>query len=99
MKSHSLLAVLATTATAQQSTFQNPVWTGFHPDPTCTFVPELNNTFFCTTSSFIMFPGLPIYASQDLVTWKHISNAFSRANQIPSMDNIVRGATSGIYAP
>ena len=96
-----LAAATASLATASQDTktFQNPLWTGFHPDPTCAFVPEFNNTFFCTTSSFIMFPGLPIYASQDLVNWKHISNAFSRAEQIPSMDNIVRGATSGIYAP
>jgi beta-xylosidase len=72
---------------------------GFHPDPTCTFVAELDNTFFCTFSSFITFPGLPIYASRDLVNWKLISNALSRPEQLPALAFLPRGATSGIYAP
>jgi beta-xylosidase len=72
---------------------------GFHPDPTCTFVRELDNTFFCTFSSFITFPGLPIYASRDLVNWKLISNAFNRLDQLPALAFLPRGATSGIYAP
>ncbi|KAK5704812.1 hypothetical protein LTR17_021576 [Elasticomyces elasticus] len=93
-------AFLAATGLAQNvSTFYNPVITGFHPDPTCTFVPELNNTFFCTFSSFITFPGLPIYASRDLVNWKLVSNAFSRPEQLPAIGTLQRGSTGGIYAP
>ncbi|KAH7309864.1 glycosyl hydrolase [Stachybotrys elegans] len=95
-----LLAALAVRAMAASlSTISNPIFSGFHPDPTCTFVPELNNTFFCTTSSFLMFPGLPIYASRDLVHWRHVSNALSRQEQLPALAFLARGATSGIYAP
>lgn len=60
---------------------------------------ELDNTFFCTFSSFITFPGLPIYASRDLVNWKLVSNALSRPDQLPALAFLPRGATSGIYAP
>ncbi|KAF4815444.1 Non-reducing end alpha-L-arabinofuranosidase BoGH43A [Colletotrichum tropicale] len=83
---------------AQNSTFQNPIISGFNPDPSCIFVPELDNTFFCATSSFLAFPGLPIHASRDLIHWKHVSNAFSRADQLPGMAFLPK-ATSGIYAP
>jgi beta-xylosidase len=93
-------ALLATHSTAQNvSTYHNPIISGFHPDPTCTFVPELNNTFFCTFSSFLTFPGLSIYASHDLINWKLISNALSRPEQFPALPFLARGATSGIYAP
>ncbi|KAM0722372.1 hypothetical protein Q7P37_001813 [Cladosporium fusiforme] len=81
------------------STYQNPIITGFHPDPTCVFVPELDNTFFCTFSSFLTFPGLPVYTSRDLINWKLISNALSRPEQLPALAFLPRGATSGIYAP
>lgn len=95
-----LAALLSSSAVAQNvSTYHNPIITGFHPDPTCTFVPELNNTFFCTFSSFITFPGLPIYASRDLVNWKLISNALHSQDQLPALGTIQRGSTSGIYAP
>ena len=93
----SLLAVACTSA-AQNSTFQNPIISGFNPDPSCIFVPEFNETFFCATSSFLAFPGLPIHASRDLVNWKHVSNGLSRVDQLPGMAFLPR-ATSGIYAP
>ncbi|KAI9148347.1 Non-reducing end alpha-L-arabinofuranosidase BoGH43A [Paramyrothecium foliicola] len=88
----------ASVVQAANSTFQNPIISGFNPDPSCIFVPEHNNTFFCATSSFLVFPGLPIHASHDLVHWKHVSNGFSRADQLPGMAFLPR-ATSGMYAP
>lgn len=104
MRSATLSTLLVTASlspsTAQNvSTFLNPIIPGFHPDPACTFVAELNSTFFCTFSSFLTFPGLPIVASRDLVNWKHISNALSRPEQLPALAFLPRGATSGIYAP
>lgn len=92
-------AVLLHTTAQDVSTFKNPIITGFHPDPTCVFVPELENTFFCTFSSFLTFPGLPIYASRDLINWKLISNALNRLDQLPELAFLPRGATSGLYAP
>ena len=95
-----IAASLSLLAVAQNvSTYNNPIISGFHPDPTCTYVPELNNTFFCTFSSFLTFPGLPIYASRDLINWKIVSNALNRAEQLPVLGALQRGSTSGIYAP
>lgn len=51
------------------STDINPIIPGFAPDPSIVLV---DDTFFLVNSSFHMFPGLPIYASKDLTSWKHI---------------------------
>ncbi|KAF7326189.1 Glycoside hydrolase family 43 protein [Mycena kentingensis (nom. inval.)] len=80
------------------SSQQNPVLPGFHPDPSCIFVREWNNTFFCASSSFNAFPGIPIHASQDLRHWVLIGNALSRPEQLPRLTDAV-GGTSGIWAP
>lgn len=83
----------------QNSTFANPMLPGWHSDPSCTFVSELDNTTFCVVSTFLNFPGLSIYTTRDLVHFRHVSNAFSRPEQIPghaSMNNNNRG---GIWAP
>ncbi|KAJ7172068.1 arabinofuranosidase [Mycena filopes] len=76
----------------------NPIIEGFHPDPSCIFVPACNETFFCASSSFNAFPGIPVHASQDLQNWKLIGNALSRPEQLPNLTNAV-GGTSGIWAP
>lgn len=49
--------------------FQNPIIPGFAPDPSVVMV---DGIFYLVTSSFHIFPGLPIYASRDLQNWKHI---------------------------
>ncbi|PVH68456.1 glycoside hydrolase family 43 protein, partial [Cadophora sp. DSE1049] len=46
-------------------TYFNPILLGFYLNPSCIFVPENNNTFFCVLLSFFAFPGIPIYASRD----------------------------------
>lgn len=75
-------------AVAQNQTYHNPILPGWNSDPSCVAVPELNSTFFCTTSSFATWPGLPVYASKDLVNWKHISNALHRPDQIPDFNTV-----------
>ena len=95
----SLVRQVTAVNTRQNSTFQNPMLPGWHSDSSCVFVPELDNTTFCTVSTFLNFPGLPIYASRDLVHFEHVSNAFSRPEQLPHhafMNNNNRG---GIWAP
>ena len=82
---------------AWNSTYGNPILPGFHPDPSCVFVQELDNTFFCASSSFSVFPGIPIHASKDLVNWKLISNALSRPEQLPTLA-VTNKSTSGIWA-
>ncbi|KAI7773523.1 hypothetical protein LA080_010527 [Diaporthe eres] len=99
MKASHIFSILPLFGAGQtrNSTFQNPIISGFNPDPSCIFVPVFNNTFFCATSSFLAFPGLTIHASRDLIHWKHVSNAFSRADQLPGLAFLPK-ATSGIYA-
>ncbi|KAF2182261.1 glycoside hydrolase family 43 protein [Zopfia rhizophila CBS 207.26] len=66
-------------------TYRNPILPGWNSDPSCTFVKEWDNTFFCTTSSFLAFPGIPVFASKDLTNWKFASNALNRPNQLPEL--------------
>ncbi|KAK0709664.1 glycoside hydrolase family 43 protein [Lasiosphaeria miniovina] len=87
-----------TTAAAANSTYYNPILPGFHPDPSCIFVPERDNTFFCASSSFNAFPGIPIHASKDLQSWKLIGHVLDRLEQLPRLSETNR-STSGIWAP
>lgn len=85
---------------AHNSSYTNPILPGFHPDPSCISVPDhpYNHTFFCASSSFSVFPGIPIHASKDLVSWKLVSNALSQPEQLPNLA-ITNRSTSGIWAP
>ncbi|KAF2135253.1 glycoside hydrolase family 43 protein, partial [Aplosporella prunicola CBS 121167] len=78
--------------------YTNPILPGFHPDPSCVYVEELDQTFFCATSTFTMFPGIPIHASKDLVNWKLASNVLNRREQVPSFASAPTGQ-DGIFAP
>ncbi|KAF1996555.1 glycoside hydrolase family 43 protein [Amniculicola lignicola CBS 123094] len=80
---------------AQNSTYYNPVLKGWNSDPSCI---QVNGTFFCVISTFISFPGLPIYASKDLVNWKHISHAWNRESQLPGYSWATTGQQQGMYA-
>ncbi|GIJ92412.1 hypothetical protein Asppvi_011394 [Aspergillus pseudoviridinutans] len=85
----------------------NPIIPGFAPDPS---VVKVGGWFFLINSSFHLFPGLPIYASQDLISWRHIGNAINRQSQLslsksktelhplPETGEVLV-ATGGLYAP
>ncbi|KAE8340514.1 hypothetical protein BDV24DRAFT_164247 [Aspergillus arachidicola] len=84
----------------------NPIIPGFAPDPSVVLV---DGWFYLVNSSFHAFPGLPIYASQDLVSWKQIGNAIhrqsqlslakSQANLYPVDDGKFLVGSGGLYAP
>ncbi|MCB8999023.1 MAG: family 43 glycosylhydrolase [Bacteroidales bacterium] len=77
-----------------QNTFKNPILTGMNPDPS---ICRVGDDYYLATSTFEYFPGIPIYQSKDLVHWKIVGYALSRASNNPLM-----GATSGTggqYAP
>ncbi|KAL2859201.1 glycosyl hydrolase [Aspergillus pseudodeflectus] len=84
----------------------NPVIPGFAPDPSLVYV---DGTYFLVNSSFHIFPGVPVYESNDLRRWKHIGNALNRPRQLSlrhSVTKIVVDPTvpedkvqGGIYAP
>jgi hypothetical protein len=75
--------------------YYNPVLPGWHSDPSCI---QVNGTFFCVTSTFISFPGLPIYASKDLVNWKLVSHVWNRESQLPGISQNTTGQQDGMYA-
>jgi beta-xylosidase len=84
----------------------NPLIPGFAPDPSIVFV---DDTYYLVNSTFHVFPGLPIYASHDLIHWKQICNAINRREQLslkhsdtklfPQPNGEVMLATGGLYAP
>lgn len=73
--------------------YQNPILTGFHADPS---ICRAGSDYYLAVSSFLYFPGIPIYHSRDLLHWEQIGNAVSWENPIDlhGMDE-----TGGIWAP
>ncbi|KAF4966704.1 hypothetical protein FSARC_5648 [Fusarium sarcochroum] len=76
-------------------TYTNPVLPGWHSDPSCI---HHDGIFFCVTSTFISFPGLPVYASRDLINWRLISHAWNRESQLPGISWKTKGQQEGMYA-
>ncbi|PVH89127.1 glycoside hydrolase family 43 protein [Cadophora sp. DSE1049] len=86
--------------------FENPIIPGFSPDPSVVLVED---TFFLVTSTFHVFPDIPVYASKDLNTWTHINNAINRQSQLdlsnatstdlPEHPDGSMVATAGLFAP
>ena len=73
--------------------YANPVLTGFYPDPSIT---RVGNDYYLVTSTFAWFPGVPVFHSTDLVSWKQIGNAISRPEQL----NFKKlGLSRGVFAP
>ena len=81
------------TSMRSQTTFANPVISGFHPDPS---VCRVDDTFYLVTSSFEYFPGIPLFQSEDLVTWEKIGHILTRESQL---DLRAARASQGIFAP
>ena len=74
--------------------FRNPVVAGFHPDPSAI---RVGDDFYLVNSTFGYFPGLPVFHSRDLVSWRQIGNAIDRTDQIDygEKDELTRG----LFAP
>ncbi|GJE90826.1 glycoside hydrolase family 43 protein [Phanerochaete sordida] len=81
-------------ADAKLKSYHNPIISGFAPDPSCI---RVESQFFCVTSSFSAFPGIPVYTSRDLVQWQQIGNVLSRPEQLPQLA-LVNQTTGGIWA-
>ncbi len=75
------------------ATFVNPVLPGFQPDPS---ICRVGDDYYLATSSFELFPSLPIHHSRDLVNWRLIGHALDRPTQI---DLSHTPSSKGIFAP
>ncbi len=73
--------------------FQNPIISGFAPDPS---ICRVNDDYYIVTSSFTWFPGIPIYHSKDLINWELIGHGITRPEQIHLNDIEDK---YGIWAP
>ena len=72
---------------------QNPILTGFNPDPSICRVDE---DYYIAVSTFEWFPGVGIYHSKDLKNWRLISRPLNRLSQLNMMGNPDSG---GVWAP
>lgn len=61
------------------NTFNNPILSGFYPDPSICRVGE---DYYLVTSSFVYYPGLPIFHSKDLIHWEQIGHGIHRPAQL-----------------
>jgi alpha-N-arabinofuranosidase len=73
--------------------YRNPILPGFYPDPS---VCRVGRDFYLVTSSFEYFPGIPIFHSRDLVSWRQLGHCLTRPSQLP-----LEGAkaSGGVWAP
>lgn len=80
-------------AVSAQTTVNNPIIPGYHPDPSIVRVGE---DYYIVNSSFQSFPGVPLFHSRDLTHWEQIGNVLNRPSQLPLKD---ANCWLGIYAP
>ncbi|MDT8860219.1 glycoside hydrolase family 43 protein [Alkalihalobacillus sp. MEB130] len=71
----------------------NPILPGFYPDPS---ICRVEDDFYMITSSFSLFPGVPIFHSTDLVNWEQIGHILDRKSQLHTTADHM---TAGIMAP
>lgn len=72
---------------------ENPILTGFNPDPS---ICRVGDDFYIATSTFEWFPGIQIYHSKDLKNWKLIAQPINRISQLD-----MKGVpdSCGVWAP
>ncbi|HEY1113257.1 MAG TPA: glycoside hydrolase family 43 protein, partial [Chitinophagaceae bacterium] len=73
--------------------FYTPILQGCYPDPSIT---RKGKDYYLVNSSFSMFPGVPIFHSNDLVNWKQVGHVLDRPSQLKVQ---TAGVSAGIYAP
>jgi xylan 1,4-beta-xylosidase len=72
---------------------QNPILTGFNPDPS---ILRVGDDYYIATSTFEWFPGVQIHHSRDLVNWRLLTRPLRNARQLD-----MRGEpdSCGVWAP
>ncbi len=71
-----LVSVATLSAAKIPTTYNNPILTGYHPDPS---ICRKGDDFYLVNSSFEWFPGLPIHKSKDLVNWELVGYGMKNA--------------------
>lgn len=76
-----------------QMYYNNPVISGFYPDPS---ICRAGDVYYLVCSSFQFFPGVPLFESRDLINWTQIGHVLTRRSQLPLAH---ANSVGGIYAP
>ena len=73
--------------------YANPILRGFNPDPS---ICRVGDTYYIATSTFEWYPGVQIFASQDLENWELAARPLNRPDLLD-----MRGApdSCGVWAP
>lgn len=85
-----LLCVCVVISYSRNFGYQNPILPGMNPDPS---ICRVGDDYYLVTSSFVQYPGLPVYHSKDLIHWDIIGYCCREENGF----DVSRG--SGLYAP
>ncbi len=72
----------------------NPLLAGCYPDPS---IVRVGADYYLVNSSFVYFPGLPIWHSTDLKNWERLGSVLTRQSQLQIPDSIK--VSGGLYAP
>lgn len=91
--SYLVAMVCLLSATQAQVTLKNPILPGFYPDPA---ICKVGTDYYMVTSTFVYFPGIPVFHSKDLKNWKQITSAINRPSQ---MDFMGEQVSRGLFAP
>ncbi|MRT92806.1 glycoside hydrolase family 43 protein [Ancylomarina sp. 16SWW S1-10-2] len=78
---------------SEPTTFDNPILPGYHPDPS---ICRVGDDYYLINSTFLWFPGIPVYHSNDLVNWELIGHVINRPEQ---MDFTGLPDKLGVFAP
>lgn len=71
-----------------------PLFPGCYPDPS---IVRAGDDYYLVNSSFVFFPGVPIWHSTDLENWERLGYVLNRPEQLNLPDSI--RVSGGIYAP
>ncbi|KAK7224895.1 hypothetical protein V2G26_012898 [Clonostachys chloroleuca] len=90
---HRVAGLLCLALASITSALRNPIIPGWNPDP---HVLRVDDTYYIAVSSFLTYPGVPIYKSKDLSNWELVSHALGNPKNVP-----ITGArnNNGVWAP
>jgi xylan 1,4-beta-xylosidase len=77
----------------QKNMIENPVISGFNPDPS---ILRVGDDYYVATSTFMWFPGVQIHHSKDLRNWELLTHPLTRKSQL-NMDGA--RTSEGVWAP
>lgn len=72
---------------------ENPVLSGFHPDPSMI---RVGDTYYIASSTFDWWPGVRLHESTDMVHWNTLPSPLNRVTQLDMRGNPSGG---GVWAP